>query len=273
VNNCVYCGKTETPLTREHLFPQSLFQLIVKPEVTSHYFSERIPSKFTEGELTVKDVCAKCNNGVLSELDEYQTKWAQKHADKFFFRGESIVMSYEYDTMLRWMLKFAFNSARVHNAADTNLLMRFRGYMLGRAKRPARIRLSTGLIHSFIPTTPEEIAAVGDKPLHPDLMRSSVMMVNFTSKYVFSVRRVSLAAFAFLVVAFEPSAPASELKSLTTLIDREYPGFRVLSPTESTCKLIASFENAVEHLRDYAILQGIPYKTLFHEFQRKRRKI
>lgn len=269
---CAYCGKSETALTREHLYPKSLAQIFVKPEVgsQSHFFSERIPGKYAAGELTVKDVCAKCNNGVLSDLDACQTKWAQKHA-KFFSKGESIMMSYEYDMMLRWILKFAFNSARVHNANDVNLLMRFRGYILGRAKRPARMRLSASLIYSFVPTTPEDIAAVGDKPLHPDLMRSSLLLLrNFSSKYELSARRVALGAFAFMVVAFEPSAPASELHALTTLIDRECPGFRVLDPSRTTCKLTASFENAVESLRDHAILQGIPYQNLFNEFQRKR---
>jgi hypothetical protein len=265
---CAYCGKNEGSLTREHLFPRALDQLIVTPANKSHFFSERIPDKFVLAELMVKDVCASCNNVVLSKLDNYLTEWVRKYAMRYFSFGESVVISYDYDKMLRWILKFTFNFARVNPdfSGDADLLKRFRRYILGHAKRPSRMRLSAGLVYSFVPTTKEELTLMGSEPVHPSAIRSSIVATNYKSQYKFSVRRVSLGAFAFLLLVFEPAAPASQINELGMLLDSALPGFRVLKPEDTSRKLTASSESTMDAFRDYAHLQGIPYDSLFKKF-------
>ena len=269
MTDCAYCGRNENPLTREHLFPRALDQLIVTPAKESHFFSERIPGKFVLAELTVKDVCASCNNVVLSELDTYLTEWVRKYATRYFSYGESVVVSYDYDKMLRWFLKLTFNFARVNPdfSGDVDLLRRFRGYILGHATRPARIRLSAGLVYSFVPTTNEELSLMGSEPVHPDAIRSSIVATNYKSQYKFSVRRVSLGAFAFLLLVFEPATPASQMNELGGLLDSKFLGFRVLKPEDTSRKLTASSESTMDALRDYMRLQGIPYEDFYKKFQ------
>ena len=61
---CAYCAK-EAPLTREHLWPGGIIKRA--KDLNTSYFGKL--NKFIDAELTIKDVCAECNNGPLSELD------------------------------------------------------------------------------------------------------------------------------------------------------------------------------------------------------------
>jgi hypothetical protein len=268
---CAFCGSDKESLTREHLFPKGIDALIIRPSEDHHFFSERIPAKFVDGELTVKDVCGSCNNRALSELDAYMTLWVREHA-RYFSRGESIVVKYEYDKLLRWLLKFAFNHSRVNPdfSGDVGLLKRSRGYILGQAKKPKRVHLWAGLVYSYVPTADELRMFGNDAPIHPDAIRSSIVRTNFKSQYQFSVRRVSLGAFAFLFLIFEPSAPALEVSTLAGLLETHMKGIRLLSVSGTHVKLTASSENTMEAWRDHMQLQAIPYEELLKKFQTRR---
>jgi len=261
-------------MTREHLFPKALDELICAPYKETQYFSERIPSKFVESELKVRDVCANCNNNILGQLDAYATQWAREHATRHFSHEESGFISFEYDKLLRWLLKFTFNFARVHSdfSGDADLLRRFRGYILGQAKRPPRIRLSAGLVYSYVPTAEEAKFRGSSEAIHPDAIRSSLVITKIKSQYKFTVRRVSIGAFSFLILVFEPAAPASAVTKLGAFLDKQLVGFRVLQPQNTRLELKASGENTLEAWRDHIQLQGKPYNKLYEEFRRRRNR-
>ncbi|MEG4233590.1 hypothetical protein QUA40_15950 [Microcoleus sp. Pol11C3] len=68
---CAFC-KRQSRLTKEHLFPKSLLDHKKderKPERSKRFLAKI--NNFVDGEPSIKDVCAVCNNGVLSNLDGY----------------------------------------------------------------------------------------------------------------------------------------------------------------------------------------------------------
>ena len=86
MTTCTYCERTNVKITKEHLFPASLHQRISEAnkklfEEEQVFYLSKI-DKYISSEPKVKDVCGECNNGVLSELDNYACLlW-----DKFFHK-------------------------------------------------------------------------------------------------------------------------------------------------------------------------------------------
>src|SRR6266571_5236600 len=139
LSTCAYCGGPG-PFTKEHVWPTSLYERFVADATARpHFFLDRSPDKFVLGEPTIRDVCAGCNNGELSRLDGYACQLYDSFLHRQFEDGESVVFEYDYDRLLRWLLKIAFNSARVHRS-DTGILGYYRNYILGDFQRPRNVR-------------------------------------------------------------------------------------------------------------------------------------
>jgi hypothetical protein len=68
---CAYCGSSNG-LTRGHLWPASLHSRLLEATkaANSLFWLRRIGAEI-EGEPKIRDVCQACNNGPLSELDNY----------------------------------------------------------------------------------------------------------------------------------------------------------------------------------------------------------
>lgn len=268
MRKCAYCGKGDRQLTREHLFPKALDALILKKPENDYYFSERIPAKYTESKLTIADVCVDCNNGILSILDSYMTEWGRVYATRYFSHNDFIDIAYDYHNMLRWILKVTYNCSRIHKtfSRDSDLLRRFRNYVMGQAKPPSRVRLSVGLVHSYIPDSGPEAGT----PIHPQSIRSSTVVTNFSSQYRFTIRRISIGAFSFLLQIFEPAATRAEMESLTKFIQPSFKNFRNLSPRNSKLRLYATGQNTMEFWRDHIQMQANKYKGHFLDFEKGR---
>jgi hypothetical protein len=100
------------------------------------------------GAPRIKDVCAKCNNVVLSRLDTYGLQLYRDSFSRIFEREQSVCFEYDYDKLLRWLLKLNYNSGRANRAEDTEHLKKLRWYMIGERKRPKRISLFVTLLHA-----------------------------------------------------------------------------------------------------------------------------
>lgn len=107
-NRCAYCKK-EGKLTREHIIPKSLCEL--DPSLTVG-FSE--PAKgWIKAEPLIKDVCEKCNSDYLSKVDSYGKRlYLENGFDRSFAEDGTVEFKYDYDFLLRYLLKISYNSAR-----------------------------------------------------------------------------------------------------------------------------------------------------------------
>lgn len=132
--NCAFCDEPCQP-TREHVVPEWYNDTPGDTET----FSTRAPLTQTKGDLVVKDVCGKCNNGALSSLDGYGKQLYESHFAALLYAGEGATFDFDGTRLIRWLLKLSYNSARAQNA-DTRVLREYRKVALGEEPIPDRIR-------------------------------------------------------------------------------------------------------------------------------------
>jgi len=127
-------------MTREHVIPSFIYES-QKSFGSGFTGWNEAANKIVEGEIKVKDVCQDCNNGFLSNLDDYAK---QLLADAGIlvqnYTGSRISLIYSYDLLLRWPLKISFNSARM-TGSYTFLFEPFVPYISGSGLRPKRSEL------------------------------------------------------------------------------------------------------------------------------------
>ena len=139
MSRCAYCGSDGSP-TREHVIPAFLYEY---QKDSQDFIGWSEPAqKMIRSELQVKDVCAGCNNGVLSELDDYGKRVLTENGILTSnFVKPDLLLSYQYDPLVRWLLKVSFNSSRM-DRAHSPLFERFIPYILGSGPRPLRSGLA-----------------------------------------------------------------------------------------------------------------------------------
>lgn len=117
---------------REHLWPAALHsRLLAANSQSQNAFWLRRLEKPIAAEPQIRDVCARCNNGVLSELDTYICKLFDCSFIHMPARDESVSFDCDYHRLKRWLLKMSYNSARIHSAPDLEALQQTRRYILG----------------------------------------------------------------------------------------------------------------------------------------------
>lgn len=138
---CAYCAK-EAPLTREHLWPSGI--IARAKGINTSYLGKL--EKFIDAELTIKDVCAECNNGPLSKLDTYICDLFDAQFSRPAVRRQVRTFVYDYEKLLRWLLKMSFNTARA-NDSDVAVLSNYVNYMLNGGEMPTEVQVRLELIH------------------------------------------------------------------------------------------------------------------------------
>jgi hypothetical protein len=108
---CAYCGQV-TPLTREHVVPRFLYDHVDRNTRGNIGSWNENTKTYVGGELKVKDVCARCNNGVLSELDAHGKESLKVNSLLSELYVNRLYLKYNYHRLLRWLLKIQFNADR-----------------------------------------------------------------------------------------------------------------------------------------------------------------
>ena len=140
---CAYCGQG-SELTNEHVFPEC-FRKTFEPISTA-----KTPTgeKAILSGLEIHDVCARCNSGPLSQLDTYLCALNDKYYSKIVRPGDRVRFQYDFDLLLRMLLKIGYNVARArkwplgHWQDATQ-------YILGKTPCPAAFRI---FLQLMIPT-------------------------------------------------------------------------------------------------------------------------
>jgi hypothetical protein len=115
MKKCAYCD-TKTKLTKEHIWPKCLITRM--PNLTFRYIGGQ--DKYVTSELVISDVCSKCNNEKLSKLDSHFCSLYDKYFKHFHEEKKEFVFEYDYDLLLRSLLKIIFNSSRTVNSEDNH---------------------------------------------------------------------------------------------------------------------------------------------------------
>ena len=115
MSKCAYCSKEEK-MTREHIIPKFLYDF--QNSISKSYVGwNEIAEKMIKGEGKVKDVCAECNNEKLGTLDG-AAKEMLENANLLVhnYTKKTIELRYDFDLLVRWLMKVSFNSTRVDSA-------------------------------------------------------------------------------------------------------------------------------------------------------------
>ena len=191
MKTCAYCGKGST-LTKEHIWPRCLIE---KYENLLTY-SKRKDSLY-EGEPTIKDVCERCNNVVLSKLDSYLSSIYDRHFERILLPGEATSLSYDYGLLLRGLLKISYNSARAD--ASEKVVKSHKSFvnfiMHGGYCPPIELRLQ-------VVTASQEINLDNGEQslLKPKHLRVATILYNGSLAQRFVVRMVAFNCFWFFLI-------------------------------------------------------------------------
>lgn len=194
--SCAYCDST-TDLTNEHVIPECYIKTLGP---TISIVKTSTEDKAIPNAQEIGDVCAVCNNGTLSLLDTYLGSLSQQYFSKIVHPGDRIRFSYDFDQLLRLVLKLGYNVARTRGW-PLAVFKEARQYILGREKCPPGLRLFLQLL---IPTpaknckyaVPPETQEIPPLPWHAELRNvsgfpgfASEISISFMSYRLFAVQQ------------------------------------------------------------------------------------
>ncbi|TBL82202.1 hypothetical protein EYY95_21830 [Hafnia alvei] len=192
---CAYCKNTSS-LTKEHIFPSAIIksfdiELLTITDKSDYHF---------KSDPVVGDVCAKCNNGVLSQLDAHFVACFKKQMLTPLKPGDEITFEYDYDLLLRELLKISYNSARASRSGydARTTLEKHIPFIINGNKKIDGIILSLLIVTSANGINLE--TGKYEEPLEPYLLRSaSIRGLNLNpNNYI--VRMVAFNSFWFFLL-------------------------------------------------------------------------
>lgn len=238
---CAYC-KVASTLTHEHLWPASLHSRLVaaNQQTTNDFWLARL-RKSIPNEPQIRDVCAKCNNGILSELDAYICSLFDSTFIDTPLRNDAIQFEYEYHSLKRWLLKMCFNSARIHNSPDLFALEALVPYILEkRANLDQSVQLFLQL--SF----PQQIPLADIDPASG--LNQSIAFYPHMNRVGFAyfvahgigkklMRAVHLRSYSFYLAFWQPGKGLAEQIDFADVFTHRLTGTALLKPSQSKVNL------------------------------------
>lgn len=203
---CAYCNAQKV-LTREHIWPHGLRKF-------SNYgisYSEAANKVFS-GDLVIKDVCAECNNGPLSRLDNYGVSLYESILSRLYHPRKDITFDYDYSMLSRWLLKISYNSSRGTDI-DSKILSRYAPILIAPGDCcPTNLAIYVGRI---APTRKKNGAL-----LLPKWHRSGRLAVKDRSALEqFALRSIVIDGFSFsIAVSRDPLASLGAKASLAKFL-------------------------------------------------------
>jgi hypothetical protein len=232
---CSYCQQQAT-FTKEHLWPAALHKrLFVANQQTSNTFWLARLQREIPAEPQIRDVCAHCNNVVLSELDSYICALFDKTFVRILKRHEKVQFDYNYHLLKRWLLKMSYNSARIHNSVDRKALETLRPYILGTGDHLGR---SAQLFVQL--TYPEEVnkreldsACESNETLvfQPSMNRVGHMLFRAHGIGQKLLRTVHLRSYSFFVAYWPPGGSRNEQDDFETVFRNSHASAQLLRPS------------------------------------------
>jgi hypothetical protein len=261
---CAYC-KSPKDMTREHLWPASLHRRLLEANKQSDdiFWLARL-RRCIPNEPKIRDVCAHCNNVVLSHLDAYICRLFDSTFVRMPKRHELVDFEHDYHLLKRWLLKMCYNSARIHNSRDLFALETMLPYILGKNDSLGR-STQMFLQLSYSEEVPEQEVradAEGDRPIifAPDINRVGHLFFRVQGVGAKQLRAVHLRSFTFYLAFFKPgerllvqehfaSNFTGHMKE-TVLLRPSRPNIKLLCNGMGAWTSFKSSQNEIEYVRD-----------------------
>ena len=226
MKKCSYCGK-ESKLTKEHIWPKCIIKRA--PELNMKYLDSQ--NKVFTRELLIADVCSECNNTKLSHLDSYICFLYDQYFRNFREKKESFEFAYNYDLLIRSLLKITYNSSRT-NTKNNNFFEKFKEYILYGGKTREDIVIKLDIV------TP---SLINGQILYPKSARCGTLDIGLQSDN-FIVRMIAVNSYYFSILfSKENEISNSQTPELKRFLER-IPG-TIINPYDDI-SIINNFSNA-----------------------------
>ncbi|ROQ48187.1 hypothetical protein [Pseudomonas putida] len=191
MSSCSYCASVGK-LTKEHIWPKSL--ITRNPDFLTY---NKATNSLYKGEAVIKDVCANCNNSTLSKLDSYLTNLYDSHFANIVSAGSGVELPYDYNMLLRALLKISFNSARAHGS-DKEIrthqkLVKFILKGTHRGEVMLRLQIVTSSTEYRTPQEPP-------RTIKPELLRCAKIDYDGPLSHRYMIRLIAINSFWFYLI-------------------------------------------------------------------------
>ena len=191
---CGFCSSIDD-LTREHIFPNS----VLKRYEDMLSINDKSDKAF-KADLVVKDVCGTCNNGVLSDLDSKFIALFDKYMHIPALPGDSVEFEYDYNDLLRELLKISYNSARASSDGIKAIkaLRKYVPYILGKVNAADDVMLRLQIVTSSkkLNTITNEVEGM----MEAKILRNGKIPYDGPQKSNFIIRLVAFNSFWFYLI-------------------------------------------------------------------------
>ena len=199
LGKCAYCGR-DRKSTREHIVPAWYARHEATPD--DIIFMENVPHRFLSTDAVIRDVCEECNSTSLAALDSYGHSLYDAYFKRIVFTDETVAFSYEYDTLVKWLIKVSYNSARAHKS-DTEILGEYASLICSESPLPANVIVYCALIapaNTSDAQHPMSARRSDDSDLYmPEWFRVGVFRVPKFDSLDWCFRSVVINSYAFLL--------------------------------------------------------------------------
>ena len=250
---CAYCG-LDKPTTREHLMPAFLYQYIDRDAVGDIAEWNEVTKTRLSIEHKVKDVCAKCNNVNLSNLDAYGQSFLESNEATRPIYASRFKIRFDYHRLQRWILKIHFNASRASPdplRLDRSLL----DYILHGAPKPddRYVFLATELLRPHrvqSPDSPHFASANADGLSNPFLVRITKSLFTRRVSERLQVDSVAFGGLVIHSIKLATSLTPSQARKLKQTVLRENQScMKIMDPSRSEIILQQSDRDHVDFRR------------------------
>lgn len=199
-----------------------------------------------------------CNNGPLSVLDQYACGLYDKYFGRLVRSGDCVKFAFEFDLLLRWLLKTAFNLARARRGKwPVDTLFGLRKYILGKDQQAPASRLFLQLI------TPTKIEPGSVKGLAPDVAEAPIVfnrVILFDCSFApgfLTGFLVTLNSYYFHILLEDSNTKARLRERVFATFMKDNPGAFRLSPCKRAVVYASSLDEFQVGMRSPTLVRNI----------------
>jgi hypothetical protein len=248
---CAYCDTGEG-LTNEH----------VVPDFYSKAFGETISivqtptdDKAVSSPQEIKDVCASCNSGALSLLDEYLSALNKKYFSTIIHAGDRVCFEYDFDLLQRVLLKVAYNVARTRKKWPVWVFQEMREFILSDEAGPSGLRIFLQLL---VPTPVRRTSlpvTQGTTEVPPLPWRAELYDVSGLPGLVF-VYSVSFMSYRFFVLQEDMNThPAIRKRSVARWLKQKQNNGTIELTSKCIVTLYSSSVTVIDAVKESPIFE------------------
>lgn len=235
---CRYC-QLEKVMTKEHIIPKFIYKFLQSAKLPVIGWNERA-QKSIGGEATIADVCKECNGGPLSSLDAYGQSFLVDNGllTKVFLK-ENTIIKYDYDRLLRWLLKVSYNSLTSKNDPSVVFFEKHIDFILNGSPAPDKgsITLFVGLTSPV--KVPDEFrdkypTLVSEKNLFGPFSFGINESIKPYLKYNIAVTGITIGSLFFHIALFDNPLWSKSLFIKRTSINGQ---MKVVNPVSSAMSI------------------------------------